>query len=231
MKMTSAMPTPFQTSTRATDSRAMFGSVSHCGPSIPTTSSDRLIRPVDGCISTANVMPTATVLTRTGKKMTERSRLPGPEPRGEQRRQQQPDDDLEAARHDRVDDRVPGAAGERRLLEELDEVVEPDELGREQRPAGQAEVERQQRRDDEDQAEDDARRQVEPVRVGRTAAAAPGDACRADAVLGRPLASGGDRGRRLRLDPRRAHRLPPSGLMLYQPGSPSCFACFATSWS
>ena len=75
MKMTRAMPMPFQTSTKATDSRAMFGLDSHCGPSIPTTSSDRLIRPVDGCISTANVMPTATVLTRTGKKMADRSTL------------------------------------------------------------------------------------------------------------------------------------------------------------
>ena len=33
------------------------------------------MRPFEGCISTAKVMPTATVLTRTGKKMTERSRL------------------------------------------------------------------------------------------------------------------------------------------------------------
>ena len=40
MKMTSAMPTPFQTSTNATESSAKLGSVSHDGPSIPTTSSD-----------------------------------------------------------------------------------------------------------------------------------------------------------------------------------------------
>ena len=33
------------------------------------------MRPLDGCISTAKVMPTATVLTSAGKKMTERSRL------------------------------------------------------------------------------------------------------------------------------------------------------------
>ena len=32
MKITSAMPTPFQTSTNATDSSAIDGSVSHCGP-------------------------------------------------------------------------------------------------------------------------------------------------------------------------------------------------------
>ena len=32
------------------------------------------MRPLEGCIRTANVMPTATVLTRTGKKMSERSR-------------------------------------------------------------------------------------------------------------------------------------------------------------
>ena len=75
MKMTRAMPTPFQTSTMATDRSAMLGLDSHCGPSIPTTSSERLTSPVDGCISTANVMPTATVLTRTGKKIDERRTL------------------------------------------------------------------------------------------------------------------------------------------------------------
>ena len=31
------------------------------------------MRPLDGCISTANVMPTATVLTSTGKKTIDRS--------------------------------------------------------------------------------------------------------------------------------------------------------------
>ena len=75
MKMTSAMPTPFQTSTNATDSSAIDGSVSHCGPWMPTTEIAWLMRPLEGCISTANVMPTATVLTSAGKKMTERSRL------------------------------------------------------------------------------------------------------------------------------------------------------------
>jgi hypothetical protein len=42
---------------------------------MPKTSSVRLMSPVDGCISTANVMPTATVLTSTGKKMIERRRF------------------------------------------------------------------------------------------------------------------------------------------------------------
>ena len=45
MKMTRAMPTPFQTSTMATDRSAMLGLDSHCGPSIPTTSSERLDEP------------------------------------------------------------------------------------------------------------------------------------------------------------------------------------------
>ena len=57
----------------------MSGSVSHAGPSIPTDSRVVLMRPSDGCISTANVMPTATVLTRTGKKMSERSDVPEPD--------------------------------------------------------------------------------------------------------------------------------------------------------
>ena len=52
----------------------MLGSVNQEGPSMPTSSSVRLMRPVEGCRMTANVIPTATVLTRTGKKMIERSR-------------------------------------------------------------------------------------------------------------------------------------------------------------
>ena len=68
MKITSAIPMPFQTSTSATDSSAMSGSPSHCGPSMPICSSAMLIRPSDGCISTAKVMPTATVLTKRGRR-------------------------------------------------------------------------------------------------------------------------------------------------------------------
>ena len=51
----------------------MCGSVSHFGPSIPTTSSAWLISPLLGCISRSKVIPTATVLTRTGKKMIDRT--------------------------------------------------------------------------------------------------------------------------------------------------------------
>ena len=40
---------------------------------MPTIARDRLIRPSEGCISTANVIPTATVLMSTGKKMIDRS--------------------------------------------------------------------------------------------------------------------------------------------------------------
>ena len=72
MKITIASPTPFQTSTRATDSRAICGSVSHFGPVMPMTSMVVLIRPLVGCIITLNVMPTATVLTSTGKNTIER---------------------------------------------------------------------------------------------------------------------------------------------------------------
>jgi len=73
MKMTMAIPMPFHTSTMATDRSAMSGSVSHPGPSTPIASRATLIRPREGCMSTANVIPTATVLTRTGKKMIPRS--------------------------------------------------------------------------------------------------------------------------------------------------------------
>ena len=73
MKITVAMPTPFQTSTTATESSAMSGLLSHAGPSIPRIAKVRLIRPSDGCINTANVIPTATVLMSTGKKMIDRS--------------------------------------------------------------------------------------------------------------------------------------------------------------
>ena len=165
MKMTRAMPMPFQTSTSATDRRARSGSPSHCGPSMPICSRAMLTRPSDGCSRTANVIPTATVLTRTGKKITDRSRLRESDARGQERRQEQPEDDLEPARDDGVDDRVAQAARQRRLTEEQDEVVEADELGVEQRPAGQAVVERQDRRDDEDDPEDDRGGEVEPVRV------------------------------------------------------------------
>ena len=73
MKMTSAMPTPFQTSTKRD------GKQRDVGIGEPSGSIDAnhhlevvLIRPRDRCIRTANVIPTATVLTSTGKKMIER---------------------------------------------------------------------------------------------------------------------------------------------------------------
>ena len=64
-----ASPTPFQTSTSATDSKAKRGSVSQPGPLIPNNASVSLMTPVVGCIITVKVMPTPTVETSTGKKI------------------------------------------------------------------------------------------------------------------------------------------------------------------
>ena len=72
MKITVARPTPFHTSTRATDSRANLGSTSQAGPSMPIKPSDSLMRPADGSMRTVKVRPTPMVLTSTGKKATER---------------------------------------------------------------------------------------------------------------------------------------------------------------
>ena len=73
MKITIASPTPFQTSTRATDSRAICGSVNHFGPVRPTSPIAALMSPFVGCIITLKVMPTATKLTSTGKNTIERT--------------------------------------------------------------------------------------------------------------------------------------------------------------
>src|SRR5919106_4772435 len=70
--MTVASPTPFHTSTNATDSSAYEGSVSQPGPSIPNTASVSLITPPNGSISTWKVIPMPIVLTSTGKNTTER---------------------------------------------------------------------------------------------------------------------------------------------------------------
>jgi hypothetical protein len=72
MKITVARPTPFHTSTSATESNAKLGSTSQAGPSMPTRPSDRLMSPSKGCMRTVKVMPTPMVLTRTGNKATER---------------------------------------------------------------------------------------------------------------------------------------------------------------
>jgi hypothetical protein len=77
MKITVASPTPFQTSTSATDSRANLGSTSQAGPLMPMRARDLLMTPADGSMRTWKVRPTPMVLTRTGKKTTER-RYPRP---------------------------------------------------------------------------------------------------------------------------------------------------------
>ncbi len=172
MKMTVARPTPCHTSTNATESSAHCGSTSHAGPEIPTTSRAWLIAPFVGCISTWKVRPTPTMLTRTGKKATVRMK---PRPMiGPVRSTARsiPMTTLRPRVTDRVDERVRESRYQRRLLEELPVVVEPDELLVEQRPAGEAEVERDERRHEEEDGEDQSSGEEEPVRVGALALAA-----------------------------------------------------------
>src|SRR5664280_1441268 len=70
--ITVAMPTPFHTSVPITENKArcVFPSQSTAG--ICINSRALLISPFEGCISAENVMPTAIVLTRFGKKTTDR---------------------------------------------------------------------------------------------------------------------------------------------------------------
>ena len=82
---------------------------------MPITSSARLIGRWLGCISRSNVMPMATVLTSTGKKMIERmAPLIRSLGRGAQHGQGHAEDHLEAARDDRVYEGVPEALAQRR---------------------------------------------------------------------------------------------------------------------
>ena len=144
----------------------MCGSVSHAGPSIPTTSRPRLIRPFDGCISRSNVTPTATVLTRTGKKMTDRTvPLTCNLWDVHEHRQGHSDHHLESAGGHGVDDGVAEALGQCRLPEELSEVGETDPLPIEQRPTCERVEQRECRRDDEHHEEEDGCGNVEPMRV------------------------------------------------------------------
>jgi hypothetical protein len=70
--MTVARPTPFQTSTTATEIRAVWASPSQSDEVMPNRLSTLLTSPVSGWSRTLNVIPTATVLTSTGKNTTER---------------------------------------------------------------------------------------------------------------------------------------------------------------
>ena len=72
MNITVAMPMPFQISTSATEYSARSGLPSQSGWGSPRAPRAVLIRPVDGCMRVAKVIPTATVLTSTGKKMMPR---------------------------------------------------------------------------------------------------------------------------------------------------------------
>ena len=80
-----------------------------------------------GCISTVKVMPTPTVETSTGKKITDAEVAAAEDVGGEQHRGEQPEHDLQARGHDAVDQRVDEALEQEGLAEELREVVEADE--------------------------------------------------------------------------------------------------------
>lgn len=75
--MSVASPTPFQTSTSATEKSAHCGSVSQPGPARPIVARPWLIRPSNGSSSTLKVMPMPIVDTSTGKNTTLR-RKPRP---------------------------------------------------------------------------------------------------------------------------------------------------------
>ena len=105
------------------------------------------------------------VLTRTGKKTTDRMRprpMIGPV---SSTANAMPMTTFEPRRHDSKDDRVPKSPRERRLGEELAKVLQTDELAVEQRPTRQAVVEGDDRRHDEQHREDQSGGQHEPVGV------------------------------------------------------------------
>ena len=143
----------------------MSGLLSHAGPSIPTIAKVRLIRPSEGCINTANVIPTATALMSTGKKMIERSaeRMWILDVRSvASSRPRMTFEPLVTTAYTNV---LRRPLGERWVLEELAEVVEADEGRIEQRPTRETEVERGGGRDEEDHREQQDPRDVEPPGV------------------------------------------------------------------
>ena len=172
MKMTVARPTPCHTSTNATESSAHCGSTSQAGPAIPTTSRAWLIAPFGRVHQHLERQADADHAHQDREERDRAHEATADDRSGEEDREQHADDDLEAAGHRSVDERVREPGYERRLVEELPVVVEPDELLVEQRPAGEAEVERDERRHQEEDGEDQSSGEEEPVRVGALALAA-----------------------------------------------------------
>ena len=108
MKITIAMPDALpDVDERDRQQRDVAGRPASPGRRCRPAPSAVLISPVDGCISTAKVMPTATVLTSTGKKTIDAQQRPAA---GccevSSTASGRPMHDLQAAGHDRVDDRV-----------------------------------------------------------------------------------------------------------------------------
>src|SRR5215211_7180997 len=212
MKITVASPTPFQTSTRATDSSAYLGSTSQAGPWMPIAASDFVDEAVGRVHEDGEGEADADGAHQDREEDHRAQEPPGDDLRAEQLGQQDPQDHLEPAGDDRVHERVLQADDQRRLLEEVDEVVQADELVVGEVPAGQAEEERRECRHDEEHEEDDRGRQAEPKGVG---ALLPGRRRRRRHGR-RDGAAGVHLGRHCGYD---------------QPLSPSCWACFLTSWS
>ena len=170
-------------------------------------------------------MPTATVLTSTGKKTIERSSVREPDPRRQQHRQQQTEHDLEAARHDGIDDRVAQSVGQRRFLKNCSKFSKPihSQSNRVQRV--RLKKKREQRR------ARGRRRRRRPLPADRTSGDTPRYVLGRDWLHGRLVRAVGDD------IPGPAGRTGPDGALgggiqrSYQPSSPSCLACFSTSSS
>ncbi len=93
------------------------------------------------------------------------------DPAGQQHGEGHAEHDLHRRGREPEDQRVDHALNEERFAKELREIVEADELRVEQRPAGQREIERKDRRHEEQDAVDQARGNIERIGIGRAAAA------------------------------------------------------------
>ena len=219
--MTVASPTPFQTSTRATETSAVWGLPSQSGPVIPTQLQNGVDQAGVGRQQHAEGDADRDRADQDGKEHQRAQQSAHPDARGQQDRQEHAEHDLQAAGDDRVDDGVPQAAAQRLLGEELAEVVQAGELGIEEGPPGEGEVERHHGRDDEDDRVDDAGGEVEQGTVGVPEGTAP--------PAGPRWRRGGPAGLRGVAEPDRPSLTRPG--LGHHPGRPNCLASLMTSWS
>ncbi len=169
----------------------------------------------------------------------------GDDLRGQQQGQRHAENDLRPGGDHRVDQGVAQAGDQRLLVEERRVVLQADPGRGEQVPSGKGEVEGSQSRNDEKHCVDDPGDHIEPVRVGSRSllprslrlrlAGAKRVASDVLSVLAmaKPFrespAAGPGRDRR---QDESTLTSGPIGPRAYsQPGKPSCWACFLTSWS